>query len=97
MRYLYLVLERQNIGLGAYIRRRRLDCAAALLRHPGRRDMTIAAVAHACGFYDHAHFSRAFRAATGMTPSQWRRAGELEVGLAPTTAVGMRYSATATG
>lgn len=73
VRYLYLVLEREGVALGDYIRQRRIDHAASLLRSMDKRNMTIAAVAHACGFYDHAHFSRAFRSATGMTPSQWRR------------------------
>lgn len=74
MRYLYIVLGREQIALGDYIRAQRLNRAAAMLRRPDHRDMAISAVAHACGFYDHAHFCRAFRAATGMTPSQWRRA-----------------------
>jgi PAS domain S-box-containing protein len=33
----------------------------------------IADVAHACGFYDHSSFTRAFHSATGMTPSEFRR------------------------
>jgi PAS domain S-box-containing protein len=33
----------------------------------------VAEVAHACGFYDHSAFTRAFRAATGMTPTRFRQ------------------------
>jgi AraC-like DNA-binding protein len=33
----------------------------------------VAEIAHACGFYDHSAFTRAFRAATGLTPSQFRQ------------------------
>jgi AraC-like DNA-binding protein len=29
-------------------------------------------VAQSCGFYDSAHFARAFRAAAGVTASQYR-------------------------
>ena len=36
-------------------------------------DDTIAAVAQRCGFYDHAHFSRAFAAVMGVSPSAYRR------------------------
>ena len=32
----------------------------------------VAEIAHACGFYDHSAFTRAFRAATGLTPTQFR-------------------------
>ena len=35
---------------------------------------TLAAIAARCGFSDHAHLTRAFRAATGTTPSAFRRA-----------------------
>lgn len=34
---------------------------------------TLAAVAQRCGFYDHAHFTRAFAAVTGAKPSDYRR------------------------
>jgi AraC-like DNA-binding protein len=34
---------------------------------------TVSAVAQRCGFYDHAHFTRAFAALTGSSPSAYRR------------------------
>ena len=37
--------------------------------------LPLADIAHATGFADQAHLSRAFRAAHGMPPSAWRRAG----------------------
>ena len=47
------------------------------IEHASRRlaetDDIIANIALECGFYDHAHFTRAFTAATGITPSQYRR------------------------
>ena len=39
----------------------------------------VAEIAHACGFYDHSAFTRAFRAATGMTPTQFRQSRRQEV------------------
>jgi PAS domain S-box-containing protein len=36
---------------------------------------SIIDIANACGFSDHSAFTRAFRAATGVTPTQFRKAG----------------------
>ena len=36
-------------------------------------DKTVAEIAVACGFYDHSAFTRAFRSATGMTPTEFRK------------------------
>lgn len=72
-RYVYSILTRQGIDLGDLLRARRLESAVRLLEDPRSASMTIGAVAHRCGFSDHAHFSRAFREHFGMTPSSWRR------------------------
>lgn len=37
-------------------------------------DRTLSAIAHSCGFADHAHMTRAIRAAAGMTPTALRTA-----------------------
>ena len=47
----------------------RLAAASRLLRETGK---PVADIAHACGFYDHSAFTRAFRSATGLTPTQFR-------------------------
>jgi PAS domain S-box-containing protein len=47
----------------------RLAAASRLLRET---DRPIAEIAHACGFYDHSAFTRAFRSAIGLTPTQFR-------------------------
>lgn len=47
----------------------RLSAASQLLE---ATDRPVAEVALACGFYDHSAFTRAFRAATGMTPTAFR-------------------------
>jgi PAS domain S-box-containing protein len=51
------------------ISQRRLSAASRLLVES---DNAVADVALACGFYDHSAFTRAFRAATGLTPTQFR-------------------------
>ena len=72
-RYVYLILARRGIDLGEAIRRYRLERAVRLLEDPAQMGLTVAAVAHRCGFTDHSHFSRAFRARFGTSPSEWRR------------------------
>jgi AraC-like DNA-binding protein len=64
-------LTKRLYGLtpGHFITRARVTAAVGLLRDPAR---TVAGVAHACGFYDHSAFTRAFRSATGLTPSEFR-------------------------
>ena len=54
-----------------FITRTRLEVASRLLRES---DRSVADIAQECGFYDHSGFSRAFRAAMGVTPSEFRRA-----------------------
>jgi PAS domain S-box-containing protein len=47
----------------------RLNAAARLL---AESDSSVAQIAVDCGFYDHSAFTRAFRSATDLTPSQFR-------------------------
>src|SRR5580658_7536003 len=47
----------------------RLAAASQLLRETNR---SLAEIALDCGFYDHSAFTRAFRSATNLTPSQYR-------------------------
>jgi PAS domain S-box-containing protein len=49
----------------------RLAAASRLLLDT---EQHVADIAHTCGFYDHSAFTRAFRSATGMTPTQFRSA-----------------------
>jgi AraC-like DNA-binding protein len=50
---------------------RRIARAKTMLGHSRER---LASIALACGFADQAHFNRVFRAATGATPRDWRKA-----------------------
>jgi PAS domain S-box-containing protein len=54
---------------GQLITKTRMMAASRLLVDTS---MTVAEIAHASGFYDHSAFSRAFRSATGFTPSEFR-------------------------
>lgn len=51
------------------ISKTRIAAASRLLRET---DRTISEIAHACGFYDHSAFTRAFRAMVGTTPTRFR-------------------------
>ena len=52
-----------------FITKTRIAAASRLLRETGQ---PVAEIALACGFYDHSAFTRAFRAVTGVAPSQFR-------------------------
>ena len=51
------------------ISKTRIAAASRMLR---QSDQSVGEIAHACGFFDHSAFTRAFRLATGVTPSQFR-------------------------
>ncbi|QEG39275.1 helix-turn-helix domain-containing protein [Roseimaritima ulvae] len=55
---------------GQFITKTRIAAASRLLRET---DRSIAEIAMACGFYDHSAFARAFRSATGFTPTAFRK------------------------
>ena len=60
-------------SLGAYIQRLRLERAAGLI--VSRSDYSLTHIGMDLGFSSPAVFSRAFREAFGMSPSQWRAGG----------------------
>jgi AraC-like DNA-binding protein len=58
-------------GVAARLRRMRIERAQVMLLHdPGR---PVASVGFACGFESESGFHRAFRAAAGMTPGEYRK------------------------
>ncbi len=57
---------------GRYIRGRRLEKAAQLLR---KTDLRVSDVAFDCGFQDLAHFSRLFSKEYGLSPTKFRERG----------------------
>jgi AraC-like DNA-binding protein len=52
-----------------FITKSRIAAASRMLLE---RERSVAEIAHACGFCDHSAFTRAFRSATGITPSEFR-------------------------
>lgn len=74
VRYLHKIFEGEDTTVSRWIQSRRLEaCRRDLLRRQAANH-TIVAVAQRWGFTSAAHFSRVFRAAYGMSPSEWRNA-----------------------
>ena len=57
-----------------YITARRIERAVTLLKG----DVNIMSVAVKCGFNSASNFNRAFRKATGLTPSEWKKRHQSE-------------------
>ncbi|MFI1825022.1 helix-turn-helix domain-containing protein [Streptomyces sp. NPDC020412] len=73
VRLLHQLFRRQPRSVSATIRWRRLERTRADLRDPRLRHRTIGEIAFRQGFRHPADFSRAFRAAYGLPPSEYRR------------------------
>lgn len=56
--------------LGEYMRKVKCERALDLLRATGR---PLTDIAYECGFSDQSHFTRSFKAFTGMLPGQYRK------------------------
>ena len=63
---------RQTTGLSPHqwLLRRRIDEAEELLRN-GK--LSLAEIAHACGFADQSHFTKVYARLRGISPGAWRR------------------------
>lgn len=72
VRFARLIKRIFRLSPNQLIMQTRVTAAAQLLRETRR---SIADIAYACGFYDHSAMTRAFRSATGMTPTQFRELG----------------------
>lgn len=70
VRFARLIKRLFRITPSQLISQTRLAAASRMLEDTGKQ---VAEIAHACGFYDHSAFTRAFRAATGATPTDFRR------------------------
>ncbi len=68
-----LFKEETNEGFVEYLTRRRVEVAKEMLKDPAR---SIKEVGSSCGYSDPNYFSRIFKKATGMTPTEYKeRAG----------------------
>ncbi|MER6918888.1 helix-turn-helix domain-containing protein [Streptomyces spiralis] len=72
VRYLHRLFEGEGITVSRLIQQRRLEECGRELARRGRTVPTVSAVAQRWGFVNPAHFSRAFRAAYGVSPREWR-------------------------
>ncbi|MFD3496966.1 helix-turn-helix domain-containing protein [Streptomyces sp. NPDC058676] len=72
VRYLHRLFEGEGITVGRLVQQRRLEECARELARRGRTSPTVSAVARRWGFVSPTHFSRAFRTAYGVSPSEWR-------------------------
>ncbi|MGN9790455.1 helix-turn-helix domain-containing protein [Streptomyces sp. OZ13] len=72
VRYLHRLFEGEGTTVGGLIRQRRLEECGRELARRGRTAPTVSAVSQRWGFVNPAHFSRAFRAAYGVSPREWR-------------------------
>jgi AraC-like DNA-binding protein len=73
-RYLYKLLAEQGHTVSGWIRERRLDRCRRDLTDPALAHLPVAAVGSRWGLPDPAHFSHAFKAAYGVSPSEARAA-----------------------
>ncbi|MET8405846.1 helix-turn-helix domain-containing protein [Streptomyces sp900116325] len=87
VRYLHRLFEGEGTTVGRLIQQRRLEECNRELARRGRTAPTVSAVAQRWGFVNPAHFSRAFRAAYGVSPREWRTLRTTQDGLGRSPAV----------
>lgn len=71
-RHLHNAFAGRELSLGAFIQQSRLELCMRELLSPALVHRTITEIAMDCGFGNSAHFSRTFKAYTGMSPSDYR-------------------------
>ncbi|WP_284334685.1 helix-turn-helix domain-containing protein [Comamonas sp. NoAH] len=71
-RHLHNTFADEPQSLGNFIQQSRLELCMRELLLPELRERTITDIAMGCGFGSSAHFSRAFKAYTGMSPREFR-------------------------
>ncbi|MFJ8621960.1 helix-turn-helix domain-containing protein [Kitasatospora sp. NPDC093550] len=72
VRYLHKLFRFEGMTVTRWIQRQRLDMCRRDLARPTSGRPTVAAVAGRWGFVSASHFSRAFRAAYGVSPREWQ-------------------------
>ncbi|UZD97747.1 AraC family transcriptional regulator [Pseudomonas corrugata] len=84
-RHLARIFAKENTTVTQYLLCKRLERAAQLLISRKIKCFNIAEIAYQCGFTNQAHFSRAFKAITGVTPKNYK---ESEMGQNPRSSLG---------
>ncbi|MFE3080173.1 helix-turn-helix domain-containing protein [Nocardia tengchongensis] len=72
VRRLYRLWSDQGLSMRQWIITERLELARRMLADPRHVERTIGWIARTAGFRDASHFTRRFRAAYGIGPSEWR-------------------------
>jgi AraC-like DNA-binding protein len=83
LRSLHKLFEGAGQTIGGFIRTQRLERCRRDLLEPAYRDRPVSAIAARWGMPNPAHFSRAFRAAYGMPPAEYRVMGSGSPGSSP--------------
>jgi len=83
LRSLHQLFHDEGLTVAAWIRRRRLEGCRRDLSDPALASRPIAAIAARWGFSSAADFSRAFHAAHGLPPSEYRRCARVAKDAAP--------------
>ena len=65
-----LFKQETGISISEYLGAQRIDCARGYLL---KTDMTVLEIAERCGFSGVGYFNRLFKAAVGVTPTEFRR------------------------
>jgi AraC-like DNA-binding protein len=76
-RYLRKLFAMCSMSASDQIWSRRLEQARRDLIDPMRAHRTVTTIGYDVGFKDAAHFSRAFKARFGLTPTAWRRSARI--------------------
>ncbi|AUY53455.1 helix-turn-helix domain-containing protein [Streptomyces sp. CB01881] len=84
VRYLHKLFRFEGVTVARWIQRQRLDTCRRELARSTKGRTTVAAVAGRWGFASASHFSRAFRAAYGVSPREWQAC--VRTGLVPVSA-----------
>jgi AraC-like DNA-binding protein len=72
-RRLHYLFQAEGTTVAAWIKTRRLERCRRDLQDPSLANETVTAIAQRWGFVEPAHFSRTFRAAFGLSPTDYRR------------------------
>ena len=67
-------------NFAAFVNARRIDAAKMQLADPAKARESVSAIAFDLGFGSLGPFNRAFKEATGQTPTEWRRQSLAELG-----------------
>ena len=76
VRYVNALLAEQDTSLTRFILARRLTRCRRAFDDPNQDHRTVGEIAYGWGFSDMTHFSRRFKEAYGVSPSEYRRRAE---------------------